>query len=101
LALNQPDKAREVLKTAKELDGAFVEIDELMKKLPAEAKAPAETAPESGGTEPEAGPFDSAPQAPVEAPEAAPVENGSEEGSPPEPAPPEPEEAPPVEDPEP
>ena len=102
LALSQPDKAREALKTAKELDGAFVEVDELIKKLPVEAKAPAETAPESGGAEPEASPFDSAPQeaAPGETPEAAPVENAPEEGSPEEAVPPEPEEAPPVEDPE-
>jgi tetratricopeptide (TPR) repeat protein len=36
LALNQPEKAREALKTAKELDGAFAEVDTLMAKLPAE-----------------------------------------------------------------
>lgn len=90
LALNQPDKAREALKTAKELDGSFVEIDELMKKLPAEAKAPVEkpveTPPESGGAEPEASPFDSAPQEAAPEESAAPSEEPPSETAPVEPS---------------
>jgi len=38
LALNQPEKAREALNKAKELDGKFAEVAELLKKLPDEVK---------------------------------------------------------------
>lgn len=82
LALNQPEKARKALETAKELDGAFVEVDELLAKLPApatEAEKPDES--EGQSTEEDAteevtpegsGPEMSTPGEPP--PEEAPVE---------------------------
>jgi tetratricopeptide (TPR) repeat protein len=52
LALKQPDKARKALETAKELDGAFVEVDALLAKLPAKAPEKVEeTAPEKAESE--------------------------------------------------